>query len=251
MTFQAVVFDFFDTLVDLAMHDLPRIEIAGKTFPSTSGKLHQVIATRSDIGLENFVATLAEVDRELRQPREQSGLELPTLERFTALVERLGLDEVGLASTLTDTHMGMIKDQIQIPDHHLKTLQNLGRRVSLGLCSNFSHAAMLLGVLNESGLGAPLDSLLISESFGMRKPRPEIFDAVLDELGVEAAATLHVGDNLLADISGAAALGIRTAWITRRVTDPERALRDYDGPAPDFIIEDLSEIEALLDGEAV
>ena len=247
MAIRAVVFDFFDTLVDLSMHDLPRVEIDGRALPSTSGKLHEVIAARTEISLETFVTTLAVVDRELRQPREERGLELPTLERMAALVERFGIDEVELPGVLTETHMGMIKEQIRIPAHHLQVLQSLGCRATLGLCSNFSHAAMLLSVLDESGLGAPLDALLISESFGIRKPRREIFDAVLDELGVEPAEALHVGDNLRADVGGAAALGIHTAWITRRVVDPERALRNYDGPAPEFIIEDLAEVEALLD----
>jgi len=42
-------------------------------------------------------------------------------------------------------------------------------------------------------------------------------EAVLAELGVAPAETLHVGDSLSADIGGAAPLGIRTAWITRRI----------------------------------
>ena len=246
MALQAVVFDFFDTLVDLSMHGLPRVEIDGRSVPSTSGMLHQDIAARSDIDFESFVAALAEVDRELRQARERRGLELPTLERFEALVERLGVDEPELPRILTDTHMGLIRQQVRIPASHQQVLQNLRRHVSLGLCSNFSHAATLLGVLEDSGFGVHLDAVVISETFGIRKPRPEIFDAVLEELGVEPAETLHVGDSLHADVGGAAPLGIHTAWITRRVADPERALREHQGPAPEFVIADLAEIEALL-----
>jgi HAD superfamily hydrolase (TIGR01509 family) len=248
MALKAVVFDFFDTLVDLSMHDLPRVEIGGRSLPSTAGRLHQQIATRSDIDFDSFIAALGEVDRELRLSREEAGLELPTLERFEALVERLGIDGPELPGILTDTHMGLIREQVRIPENHQQVLQDLGRRVDLGLCSNFSHAAMLLDLLDDFGLRAHLDALAISETVGIRKPRREIFDAVLEELGVEARETLHVGDNLHADVSGAAALGIHTAWITRRVTDPERALREHEGPAPEFVIADLAEIEALLDG---
>jgi FMN phosphatase YigB (HAD superfamily) len=57
---------------------------------------------------------------------------------------------------------------------------------------------------------------------------------------------LHVGDNLHADIAGAYALGIRTAWVTRRVDDPEQRLQDHAGPPPDVTIRDLAEIPALL-----
>ncbi len=48
-------------------------------------------------------------------------------------------------------------------------------------------------------------------------------------------------------MAGAEAAGIRTAWITRRVRDPDATLADFDGPAPDFRIADLAEILDLLD----
>jgi len=88
---------------------------------------------------------------------------------------------------------------------------------------------------------------VISDAIGFRKPRAEIFEAVLAELGVAPEETLHVGDNLAADIGGAAPLGIRTAWITRRIADREAALRAHEGPSPDRVIADLAEIEDLLD----
>jgi FMN phosphatase YigB (HAD superfamily) len=39
---------------------------------------------------------------------------------------------------------------------------------------------------------------------------------------------------------------MRTAWIRRRVHDPEQALRDHSGAEPTWIIEDLSELPDLL-----
>jgi FMN phosphatase YigB (HAD superfamily) len=58
---------------------------------------------------------------------------------------------------------------------------------------------------------------------------------------------LHVGDSLTADVAGASARGMKTAWLTRRVPDREAALKDYDGPKPDHVIADLAELEPLLD----
>jgi FMN phosphatase YigB (HAD superfamily) len=55
-----------------------------------------------------------------------------------------------------------------------------------------------------------------------------------------------VGDSLRADVAGAAQLGMRTAWLTRRVKDPRAALAAHEGPAPDFTIADLAELPALL-----
>ena len=61
---------------------------------------------------------------------------------------------------------------------------------------------------------------------------------------------LHVGDSLAKDVAGAAPLGLETVWITRRIEDPDAARADYAGPAPDHVVTDLSEIEALLDRPA-
>ena len=101
-------------------------------------------------------------------------------------------------------------------------------------------------VLEQAGLASYLDAVVISEELGIRKPRPEIFEVVLRRLGVGPEATLHVGDNLRADVAGAAAVGLRTVWITRRVPDPQRSLAAYDGPRPDFQLRDLGELTTLL-----
>lgn len=247
MPIRAIVFDLFDTLVDLSLHDLPRVEIRGKSVPSTAGALHAAAASHAPIALEAFVDALGEVDREFRESRYAQGLELPTLERFEALVERLGVDAPALPRLLTDTHMGMIREKVSVPAHHGDVLSALRRRAKLGLCSNFSHSEMALALLDDSGLRAHLDSVIISDAVGIRKPRGEIFDAVLGELGVAPAEALHVGDSLRADVGGAAPLGIRSVWITRRIRDVDDALASHDGPPPDHVIADLSELDALLD----
>jgi putative hydrolase of the HAD superfamily len=247
MAIRAVVFDLFDTLVDLSMHGLPRVEIGGRSVPSTAGALHEVVANHSDVDFEQFIVALTEVDRAFRETRHAQGLELPTLERFEAVVDRLGIDAPELPEFLTETHMGMIRDQVSVPESHEQILGALARRVRLGLCSNFSHSAMALGLLDDCGFRSHLDALVISDAIGIRKPRAEIFEAVLGELGVAPEEALHVGDSLSADIGGAAPLGIRTAWITRCIADREAALRAHEGPSPDHVIADLAEIEGLLD----
>ena len=219
MAIRAVVFDLFDTLVDLSMRDLPRVEVRGKLIPTTAGRLHDVVANWAKIDFERFVDTLFEVDREFRVSRYEKGLELPTLERFEALASRLEIDAPELPQALTDAHMGLIRDQVQVPEHHTDVLGSLGGRVRLGLCSNFSHSKMALELLDESGIGSHLESVIISDAIGIRKPRSEIFEAVLAELDVAPAEMLHVGDSLRADVGGAAPLGIRTVWITRRIPD--------------------------------
>ena len=90
--------------------------------------------------------------------------------------------------------------------------------------------------------------MVISEEIGLCKPRSEIFAAVADRLGVAPDEIAHVGDSLEADVAGAAAVGQRTVWLTRRVADPEAALASYTGVRPDHSIADLADLEAWLSG---
>jgi putative hydrolase of the HAD superfamily len=253
VAFQAVVFDLFDTLVDLYMEKLPRVEFEGKQVPSSARPMHEVLPGSAGVDFRTFVAALSEVDREFRASRYAKHLELPTLERFSVLCERLGLaDRMGaeadaVPERLVDVHMGMLRDFSDAPGHHGEVLSALKKHARIGLCSNFSHTPTALALLDQYGLLGHFDCLVVSDGVGIRKPRGEIFQAVLDELGVAASDTLHVGDNLRADIEGGAAQGLSTAWITRRVKEPEASLRDYDGPAPDFQITDLGELPGLLE----
>jgi putative hydrolase of the HAD superfamily len=200
------------------------------------------------VDFDRFAEAMVEVDSEFRASRYERGLELPTGERFETLLGRLGIDDPELAEELTGIHMAALRDQVRAIAHHADVLESLRARVPLALCSNFSHSETAMRVLREANLLEHLDVLIVSDAMGIRKPRPEIFHAVLDELGTAPGETLHVGDNLSADVGGASAVGCRTAWITRRVPDPEARLREHPGPPPDHQISDLSELLRLVEG---
>ena len=185
--------------------------------------------------------------REFHKTHYLKDLELPTRDRFVALMARLGVVDTDLPELLTQIHMDQIRAAVGILDHHAPTLDQLRRRVRLALCSNFSHTPTALRVLEDAGMRHLLDAVVVSAAVGIRKPRGEIFQAVLEALGVGPEQALHVGDSLRADVAGAASAGIRTVWLTRRVSDPERSLAKYDGPPPDWQIADLAELVALVE----
>ena len=246
MPVRAIVFDLFDTLVDLLMENIPHGEFEGRPVPGTLRDLHEVYARQHPVDFASFARTLAEVDREFLDTHYSRQRELPTRERFAALVARLGVADAGLARRLGDLHLLRVCEQVRLVEHHPALLGRLREQVRLGLCSNFSDSETAMVVLEQAGLASYLDAVVISEELGIRKPRPEIFEVVLRRLGVGPEATLHVGDNLRADVAGAAAVGLRTVWITRRVPDPQRSLAAYDGPRPDFQLRDLGELTTLL-----
>jgi putative hydrolase of the HAD superfamily len=243
---RAVIFDLFDTLVDLDFESLPRAESAGRPLPPSVPALHEATRTRLAISLEAFATALAEVDGGFRHSHYAQDREVPTELRFQALARRLGVADPELPGLLTSVHMDVFRGQVRVPAHHAPLLAELASLRAIGLCSNFSHSQTAVSILEQAGLARHLHAVVISDAVGLRKPRREIFETVLERLGAAPEQTLHVGDSLRADVVGAAGLGIKTAWLTRRVKDPRAALDAHEGPPPDFTIRDLAELPGLL-----
>ncbi len=249
MTVRAVSFDLFDTLVDLHWDRLPAAtEHRGRRLPASTALMHERVRRSAEVSWDAFVEALVDGNRAFGESHFAKDLEVPTLLRFTDLLERLGVDEAELAAELTAMHMGVLRRGVVALPHHREVLDALRRTRRLGLCSNFSHADTAFAVLDEARLRDCLDpdALVVSETFGMRKPRAEIFAEVLGRLGVEPGEALHVGDSLRADVAGAAALGLRTVWLTRRIPDVDAALAAHEGPPPDFTIADLRDLPGLI-----
>ena len=250
MPLRAIVFDLFDTLVDLRWERLPVIEHEGRKLPASTSALHERVRSRCDIGLGAFVENLIAGDREFAESHYRHDREVPTELRMGNLLRKLGIEDDALARELTRLHMGVLRSGVERLDHHGAVLDALRGGQRLGLCSNFSHSETALAVLEDAGLRERLDpgALVVSDAFGLRKPRAEIFAEVVSRLGVAPAETLHVGDSLRADVAGAAQAGLRTAWITRRVKDSDAALAAHEGARPDFVISDLAELPGLVAG---
>jgi HAD superfamily hydrolase (TIGR01549 family) len=199
-----------------------------------------------DVALEHFASHLFDSDRELGASHLEQGLEIPTLLRFQRVADRLAIADAGLPEALTRAHMDGIASIAAAPDHHDETLGRLAARFRLGLCSNFSHAETALAILERERLLRHFSAVAISETTRFRKPRREIFEALLDELGLAPEEVVHVGDRLPDDVDGAAATGMRSVWLTRRVREPEKVLREHPGARPTWTVADLGELADLL-----
>lgn len=80
------------------------------------------------------------------------------------------------------------------------------------------------------GLAERIDLMVFGDELGIRKPDPAIFLHTLRELGVAPEASIHVGDDLVDDVQGAAAVGMTTVqamWF--RADDSSQPIE------PDFL----------------
>jgi putative hydrolase of the HAD superfamily len=119
-------------------------------------------------------------------------------------------------------------------------LERLGTRFRLATLSNGN------ADLHRIGLAPLFSAMLNAAGVGVAKPHPGAFAAVARELGCEPAQMLYVGDDPHADVLGARAAGLRTAWVNRRAA----AWPDV-GPAADLEISSLEQLEAALSPRAL
>jgi FMN phosphatase YigB (HAD superfamily) len=113
--------------------------------------------------------------------------------------------------------------------------------LKLGLVSNVSQLPELLHRdIKAFGIARFLDGVAFSSEIGVRKPRPQIFEHVLDQIGSKPIDAVFVGDRLVDDIAGAQAVGMR-AVLTRQYRQEEP-----DSIAPDAVIEHISELPDVL-----
>ncbi|MCP4906923.1 MAG: HAD family hydrolase [bacterium] len=245
---RGIVFDLFDTLVDQNHDRFAPVEVEGRRVGATTPGLY-ALAVKTfglSLGLTEFAERLRTVDLELRADTVDQGIELSTLDRFTALGTRLGQrDVLAFGQALTEVHMGALREAVTVPPHHEAILASLAVEHRLGICSNFTHAETARAILREAAFEPHFSSIVISEEMGIRKPRMEIFESVVRSLEMPASEILHVGDDLRADVQGAAEIGLRTVWLTRQIADPQAAAAAYNGPQPDFALEDLMDLPVL------
>jgi putative hydrolase of the HAD superfamily len=97
------------------------------------------------------------------------------------------------------------------------------------------------------GIADRLDAAVFSSEVGKRKPHPAIFEAALEQLGVEPERSLFVGDRRFEDVRGAKEAGMTTVlayWF--RADEDERGLEpDYEA----FTQMDVLNVVRRLQGE--
>lgn len=207
-TVQAVSFDIWLTLV--------------RSNPDFKGAraaaFHEVLGLGGS--LEEFSAALREADRRTDRECEATGRDLGVAARVEATLAVLGagrcLEEATVRRLLEAQDVLVARfPPLAMHEDLSELVANLAARVPVAVTSN---TGMIPGVtmrrvLDRLGFGASLATATFSDEVGIAKPHPGIFRATLDALELPASDVLHVGDNPVADVEGAAAAGLSTALV--------------------------------------
>ncbi|GAB6861305.1 HAD family hydrolase [Haloplanus litoreus] len=138
---------------------------------------------------------------------------------FERLLE--GLDTDVDADELARAYRERVNASLQPVAGVESMLATLRERYRLGLLTNGPVVAQR-SKLRALGWTDAFDVALVTGELSAGKPDAAAFETLLDELGTTAAETVFVGDDVGADVGGAAAAGIDAIQVTFA-----------GGPAPD------------------
>ena len=124
--------------------------------------------------------------------------------------------------------------EITFFDGTLDILEELSTKYSLGVISNGN------ADVNHIGAGHLFDFTLSSESAGVSKPHPDIFDQAIKLSGFNKEQTVYVGDDAKRDIVGAQSAGIKGIWFNPKLTPWPK------GKTPFAVIQHLNELENIV-----
>jgi len=126
------------------------------------------------------------------------------------------------------------RNEVIFFDDALPALERLRQRYILGALSNGN------ADIRRIGLDHVFAFALSAIDVGAAKPEPILFEAACRQLNLPPERIVHVGDDPVSDVRGAAQAGMRTVWVNRDN-------RDWPGGArADAEITTLTELEPLL-----
>lgn len=135
-----------------------------------------------------------------------------------ALLE-VGVDDPGVVDRAMQLHTDAELAAHTLYDESRAVIDALrARGILLGIITN-GPSELQRAKLRGVGIEHLFDAVLVSGELGVAKPDEAIFQEGLARLAVEAAAAVHVGDNLEADVAGARGAGLHAVWIDRRGED--------------------------------
>ena len=206
MPVDGVLFDLDETLIDRT-----------SSLARYARQLWRRIDGACALDEASFVARFKGLDGDGYVPRAQF------FERLAELLDGR-FDALALAEHYEDTAWEL---PIVMPGAFdgLRRLANAG--ISIGVVTNGSTSTQTRK-LENSGLIEMIDTYMISESFGARKPEPSIFRAVCGRLRVDPMRCWLVGDHPEYDVLGAHGVGLKTVWLERQVPWPDDQPRVYE-----------------------
>ena len=186
-------------------------------FETNSAKAFEFIFNDNDVqvNLEDFLGIYAPINQKYwklyREERvSKSALRYKRLkETFDVLNYKISDD---LIDHLAKVYIYNLPNNNYLFDGTIDILNYLEPKYEMHIITNgFDEVQQLK--LEKSGIKKYFDKIVTSESVGVKKPNPKIFDFALQTANALAEHSIMIGDNFEVDIMGAQQIGMQTIFF--------------------------------------
>jgi FMN phosphatase YigB (HAD superfamily) len=249
VTIKAVTFDLWDTMI-ADDTDEPKRQAKGMRSKAAERRYLVWQALDSHQSIAETEAHLAYdvADAAFTRAWKGNSVTWTVEERVDIILDGLGRnlsvdDRQALIDALGRMEVDVAPDPVPGID---AALADLAGRYSLCVVSDtiVTPGAQLRELLDGHGLKRHFSGFAFSDEVGRSKPHRAMFEAAAEQLGVEFAEMVHIGDRDHNDVKGPQALGMKAILFTgRRDADRETT-------SADAICDDHGDLPAAVDALA-
>jgi putative hydrolase of the HAD superfamily len=140
--------------------------------------------------------------------------------RIRALLDASGVPPATCDGLARRMHESLALSRLVAYDEVGEVLAALrARGLALAICSNWDWD--LHEAIARAGVDGACDVVVSSAWVGARKPHPRIYARTLEQLGVDPADAVFVGDTWTCDVEGPRAVGLRPVYVRRPHLGPD------------------------------
>lgn len=239
--FQAILFDFNGTLIDI-WTDENREEIY-----RTIANL--LCSCGIPVSPEEFRTLFYDLMKEQRKSRNAEHPEFDVVEIFRTILKERGtaqtrsfreeiLEQLPQFLSLTFRASSMLR-LAEYPGVH-DVLDQLQKKYTLAAVSD-GQKIWAETELQRLDLTKYFPTRIISSDFGIRKPSPELFQFALQKIGCRPQDAIYVGNDMYRDVPTPKQLGMKTVYFKSNQGDQR-----YHGSDPDYIIYRFEELPTAV-----
>lgn len=158
--------------------------------------------------------------------------------RFHDTLCLFGVNEPDLATRMGDHYLKISPYKTALYPGTIDLLLKLQDQYNMHIITNGFEDVQFIK-MEQSKLDGYFQTIITSEEAGVKKPDQGIFDYALRKAGASAKESLMIGDDVEADILGAANAGIDQVWVKHPPLKPEIIKPTYE-------VDNLDDIRRIL-----
>lgn len=228
MTYTTLLFDADDTLFDFKASERAALkeifEAFGIPYTPENRAVYETINSALWAALEKGTITQERIK----------------VERFSKLLDRVGVAQS--AEDMATAYIEALGRQSILLDGAEALVAKLSKTHRLAIVTN-GLTKVQENRIAKSIIAGYFDAIVISETIGVSKPDPAIFEATFRQLGIsDFKRVLMIGDSLTSDIKGAHNAGLDSVWFN------PQGLPNTSGVHPTYEVRNFEALATVVCG---